>query len=206
MQEEAAPWAPAQQPVAEAGPVRFAGVALGAASTAIGEGARYRFADLSEIPADPKRFHDADYQPTLRRMVVAVMDVEAPVREDVLAQRIARAHGWLRTGGKIRERIQLHLKAFERTTEDVGDFLWKPGTRADTHPYRPPLDAESRRSVTEIPLAELAGLVREHPTLRDESDPALSLARLIGVERLAATSRARLDEAVRYGVEGGDEA
>ena len=129
-------------------------------------------------------------------MVDAVLEAEAPLREDILAQCIARAHGWLRTGSRIREQVLLHLKDVDRTEESSGDFIWKKGTVSEFIPYRAPEAMEFRRSISDIPLAELAYIVRSKGELLDESDPALSLARFLGVERLAATSRERLDEAI----------
>ncbi|SFJ67297.1 AAA domain-containing protein [Bosea sp. OK403] len=162
------------------------------------EALRYCLADLARFRAEPDQFHEFSYCATLRAMVDAVMDAEAPLREEVLAQRIARAHGWLRTGSKIRERIQLHLRDVERTSEASGEFLWKPGTVEPIVAYRAPIDAEARRGIADIPLAELASLVVNQPALLQADDCALALARLLGVERLAATSRARLDEALVY--------
>lgn len=178
-------------------------VGLGVSRAALGapqqeNGPRYRLTDLSRFRAEPDLFHEFGYRTTLRSMVDAVMEAEAPLREEVLAQRIARAHGWLRTGSKIRERIQLHLRDLERTRESSGEFLWKPGTIAPIHPYRTPVDVEARRSIADIPLAELASIIVTEPALLEENDPALALARLLGVERLAATSRARLDEAFQH--------
>lgn len=158
--------------------------------------ARYKIADLSIVRAEPDRFHDFDYKSTLRAMVEVVVDCEAPVREDILAQRIACAHGRLRTGSKIRERVMLHLRNVDRTSESSGDFIWKKGTVAELIDYRPPSDAESRRAVSEISLAELASAVVANEDILEEPDPALALARLLGVERLAVTARARLDEAL----------
>ncbi len=66
---------------------------------------------------------------------------------------------------------------------------------AEVHPYRAG-EGEARRSISDIPLSELAAIVIANRGLLDESDPALSMARVIGVERLAATSRARLEEAI----------
>ena len=159
-------------------------------------GEHYRIADLSEFAPRPERFFDFAYRDTLRAMVEAVVEAESPLRTDILCQRIARAHGWLRTGGKIRERIDLHLRGFERTRESSGEFLWKPGAVADIHPYRPAHDEQSRRGIRDIPLAELAAVVRGNPALLEEADPARELARLLGVERLAGPSRARLNEAI----------
>ncbi|MCV9940420.1 DUF3320 domain-containing protein [Boseaceae bacterium BT-24-1] len=160
-------------------------------------GARYRLADLSQFRADPDQFFEFGYRGTLRGMVDAVMEAEAPLRADVLAQRIARAHGWLRTGARIRERIDLHLRDLPRTEESSGPFLWRPGTIAPIYPYRAPVDVAARRAIPDIPLAELASIAVSEPALLEETDPALALARLLGVERLAVTSRARLDEALQ---------
>lgn len=160
------------------------------------ESGGYRVTDLSAFRADPERFHEFAYRPTLKGMVEAVIACESPLRVDVLAQRIARAHGWLRTGSKIRERIDLHLRDVDRTDESSGEFIWKRGTVSDVIHYRPPTDMDSRRSISDIALAELAALVMANREVLDEPDPPLELARLMGVERLAATSRARLTEAL----------
>lgn len=130
-------------------------------------------------------------------MITAILETEAPVREDVLVQRIARAHGWLRTGSRIRDQIALHLKDFDATNEEPGRFLWQKGTVADTVGYRHAASDGDRRPVSEIAMAELIGFVGENPDLLDEPDPALTIARLIGLDRLALMSRNRLEEAVR---------
>jgi hypothetical protein len=156
----------------------------------------YRIADLSAFKAEPELFYEFAYRETLKGMIEAVMDAESPLRADVLAQRIARAHGWLRTGGRIRERIDLHLRGYDTTNESSGVFIWKKGLVVDLLTYRPSGNEESRRAIADIPLAELAAVVVEDPALLDMPDPARDMARLLGVERLAATARARLDEAV----------
>ena len=180
-------------------PVRIAGAAAVEPALAVAAGqpdGRYRATDLTRFGADPTRFFDFAYRDTLQAMVDAVIETEGALRTDILYQRIARAHGWLRTGGKIRERIDLHLGGFERTQESSGEFLWKAGTVADVRPYRAPGNEEDRRSILEIPLAELTAVVQAHPALLDQADPARDLARLLGVERLAAGPRARLEEAI----------
>ena len=161
--------------------------------------ARYSITDLTGFIADPDQFYDFAYRDTLRAMVAAVIETESPLRTDILCQRVARAHGWLRTGGKIRERIDMHLRDYDRTQESSGEFIWKIGAVADFHPYRPPHGDEARRAIPDIPLAELSAVVRANPDLLEEPDPARELARMLGVERLAAGSRARLDEAIARG-------
>lgn len=156
----------------------------------------FRRADLSGFKIDPEEFFEFRYRSTLDEMVAAVIDAESPVRDDVLAQRIARAHGWLRTGGRIRERIELHLRKLESTSDSAGRFLWSPGSIRPIIPFRNPATDDDKRPVTDIAIAELAGFVTENWAVLDEPDPALVIARLLGLERLAASSRARIDEAI----------
>ena len=156
----------------------------------------YRMTDLSSFQADPEQFFEFGYRNILRTMVEAVVETESPLRADVLAQRIARAHGWLRTGGRIRERIDLHLRGLDITAESSGEFVWKAGTQREILAYRQPANAEARRSIADIPLAELTSIVLENSDVLEEPDPARAVAQLLGVERLAVASRTRLDEAL----------
>jgi hypothetical protein len=55
---------------------------------------------------------------------------------------------------------------------------------------------DARRSIAGIPLPELASVLLETAELLDEPDPARDLARLPGVERLAALYSARLDDGI----------
>ncbi|MCG6203147.1 DUF3320 domain-containing protein [Rhodopseudomonas sp. HC1] len=156
----------------------------------------FRVADLSEIKADADLFFEFSYRQTLQTMIEAVMATEAPVREDVLAQRVARAHGWLRTGPRIREQVSRHLKRYERTNETSGSFLWMPGSVASRVAFRKPHGPNHRRPLAEIPLAELTDFVLCNLDALDEDDPPLVYARLLEIDRLAAPSRDRLDEAI----------
>jgi hypothetical protein len=158
--------------------------------------ASFAMANLTAIKADPDCFFEFSYRPTLQAMVDAVMDAEAPLRDDVLAQRIARAHGWLRTGARIREQIALHMRTLDRTEETSGVFLWKSGTVTKRVPFRKPQNPEHRRSLAEISIAELVDFIASHLNALEEEDPPLVYARLMQVERLTAPSRERLQEAI----------
>jgi very-short-patch-repair endonuclease len=166
------------------------------AAAAISKGRHYRITDLSGFPADPGQFFEFGYRDTLRAMIEAVVETESPLRADILAQRIARAQGWLRTGGRIREEIDRHLHAFDRTTESSGEFIWRKGTVSDIVSYRPPDGEDARRAIGDIALAELASVVLANPDLLDSPDPERDLARRLGVDRLAGVSRMRLTEAI----------
>ncbi|MFG1331116.1 DUF3320 domain-containing protein [Xanthobacter autotrophicus] len=151
----------------------------------------YRIADLNGFAADPGLFFEESYTPRLAAMVEAVLAAEAPLREDILAQRIARAHGWLRTGTRIKAQIARHLTHVERISETSGDFIWLPGTMCGRLPFRY-TSGSQRRGIDEIPIAELAFLASAHPALLKERDPPLALARRIGIDRLGSAARMRL--------------
>lgn len=155
-----------------------------------------RFTYASAFPANPDRFYEIDFRGTLKAMIDAVIAQEAPLRSDVLAQRIARAHGWSRTGQRIRERIDIHLRDVDRTEESSGTFLWRKDTVSPLLDYRPQANEEARRGIGDMAIAELGSVVIANPDLLDQRDPASDLARLLGVERLAASSRTRLEEAI----------
>ncbi|MDB5379388.1 MAG: helicase [Rubritepida sp.] len=186
--------------VTEVAPGRFEmhrAAAIGMGPTGPGQAtAHYEPADLAAFEPYPERFFELGYRDTLRGMIVAIVEAESPLRTDVLAQRISRAHGWQRTGARIREQVGLFLHDFDRTMESSGEFLWRKGAAAEIIPFRPPVHEEARRPIGEIPLAELAAVALAQRALLDDPDPARELARHLGVERLATVSRSRLDEAL----------
>lgn len=158
----------------------------------------FSITDLSAFKADPDSFFMYSYRPTLQAIVDKIIAHEAPLREDVLMQRVARAHGWLRTGGRIREQIALHLRSLDRTEETAGVFLWISGTVASRVPFRRAISPDHRRPLSEICLAEIADFIMAHPDVLDEGDPPLVFARLMQIDRLAAASRQRIEEAIAY--------
>ncbi|MEE8661719.1 DNA helicase [Acetobacteraceae bacterium EV16G] len=184
-------------PVSAPEPERFARAVM-PATPDIETDRFYRITDFSDMIIDPDRFYDPDYSDHLRAMVNAVIATESPLRTDILYQRIARAHGWSRTGGRIRDQIDRHLRDFTRAHESSGEFIWQRGADTSFVAYRRPQGDETRRAVSEIPLAEIASVVRDNPEIFNEADPARDLARLLGVERLAAPARARLEEAIAH--------
>jgi hypothetical protein len=58
------------------------------------------------------------------------------------------------------------------------------------------VDDDNRRPVSEISIAEIRGFVLSRPGILEVDDPALAIAREMGIERLAGTARTRLEEAI----------
>ncbi|MGD0109614.1 MAG: DUF3320 domain-containing protein, partial [Rhodopila sp.] len=148
--------------------------------------------------ADGARFYDDVYRPVLRAMVLAELSGVGPLRLDRLAQRIARRHGFQRTGREIQERVAAAIPSTCRRTEDTaGTFVWPDG--AD-----PPSDARFRRPApglsvdpADIPLDVLADLARECVSSHSGQDAALVAMRdACGMGKLREASRDRFMDAL----------
>jgi len=128
-------------------------------------------------------------------MIAFVVNREGPVREDVLAKRIARAHGWARTGKRIRDRI--YLLAEERypsTTEEVGQFFWPEGSDTSQWPHFR-YSKNGARAVDEICIQELRALGGEVGRQSDSDEVRITtMAGLIGIKRLTEDVKGRLVE------------
>jgi very-short-patch-repair endonuclease len=149
------------------------------------------------ISAD--RFYEPSYDAVLQPMVEWVVQREGPVLDAVLARRIARAHGFQRTGSRIQERVeQIAQRLFKTTEEAGGTFYWPRGVDTQVEfSFRWPTDDDSARSVEEICLFELVSLARWVLGKGKSGEEALvTMAREMGLLKLRASSRGRLEAAL----------
>ena len=145
----------------------------------------------------PDAFFERSYDAPLSKMIVHVVETEGPVLDAVLARRIARAHGWQRTGSRIQERVLSLATSFVTTKEEVGAFYWASGRGPDVPvAFRRGPD-ESSRTVDEICMPELVALAREVLTTGRTGEAAIvAMARDLGLQRLRAASRGRFEAAI----------
>lgn len=162
------------------------------------EGATPAFAEADLLTAgytvNPDAFFDEAYDGILLDMIGHVIEVEGPVRDEVLARRIARAHSWSRTGSRIQDRVvRLAESSFAARKEDVGVFFWpKDSEGAAIIGFRRS-EIGNARSVDEISLAELTSLASKLRSDGHDEEAALTLmARELGLLKLRAASRERL--------------
>ena len=142
-------------------------------------------------------FFDRSYDERLRRMVEHVAQVEGPVLETVLARRIARAHGWQRTGARIQERVTaIAAKVLKATEEDVGTFFWH-SSRGPEEPVHFRSGGEEPRGVEEVCLAELVALARVVCEEGKSGDSAVAaMAHALGLRHVRAANRNLLEKAL----------
>jgi len=166
----------------------------------------YRVTDFADLQASlqPEHFHDAAYDDTLMACINRVLEQEAPVIDKLLVERIARAHGFKRSGRLIRERILDLAERCGRFVSDddseLGQFIWPIGADpAQWNSYRLPERDEEARSIEELPPEEIRAAANEVTG----DDPALDIARVFGVRRLSASGRERILRVLGRGGEGG---
>lgn len=156
--------------------------------------AEYRVANLAGVidRISPEQFYAPEYIPVLMDVIGQVLKQEGPILDSVLVQRVARAHGFQRSGRLIRDRV-LELAECNHYIQTVApdeQFIWHSYDDVATwSTYRVPASASDVRSVEEIAAEEL----RVAATQVNTGDMALEVARLLGVKRLAGPARERIE-------------
>lgn len=157
----------------------------------------YRLTDFADLKAliKPDEFYEASYQPVLGKLIECVVEQEGPIAESQLVNRVARAHGFQRSGSKIHDRVMRLASKQHHVVSDGGvePFVWLSekamfnGVRA-----RFPESDDGIRQIEDIARAELRSA---------GSDDPVEIARLFGIRRLSATAKARIESALHTGVE-----
>ena len=144
------------------------------------------------------QFFEPSYDAELTQMITGIVEREGPILDDVLARRVARLHGWHRTGTKITERVtRIASKACRKKSKDVGVFFW-PGNLETGQPV--PFRSGLERSVDEICMPELVSLALDVLAQGASTEDAVAaMAKAVGLQRLRSTSRRRLESAIRRG-------
>ena len=146
---------------------------------------------------NPDAFFDVTYDLHLREMVKQIAEVDGPIRDTVLARKIARIHGWQRTGARIQERVSaIAFSCLQHTEEDVGVFFWTNEAGLGT-PIVFNEDSDTERNVDEICMAELVSLAKSVVADGKVGDGAVvAMAKRLGMHHVRAASRGRFESAL----------
>jgi hypothetical protein len=158
-----------------------------------GDYARTSFAEMAGR-IDPIQFHEPGYTATLREMIGRVIAAEAPIRDDLLVERIARTHGFRRSGRVIRDRVMTLARGATHAEQNPqgATFLWPDATAASTWDRaRYPATTDDVRALEDVALPELTAALR---ACTGEDAPA-EAARAFGIRRLSTAGRDRLRHA-----------
>ena len=133
-------------------------------------------------------------------MIALVVATEAPIYEDVMVERIARAHGFQRSGNNIYQIIARVIgREFTRAKDDDRVVIWPIGMQTNTlSPYRESF--RGMRSHSDIPLAELASLAAPFARLRMNDEEVLRwMVEHFQLGRLREATRGRFEAALKLG-------
>jgi hypothetical protein len=152
--------------------------------------------EFSARLADAGRFYDDDYRGTLRSIACEIVDASGPMTFKHLCDRIARLHGFQRTGSEIKRIVRTAMQGARARSQDGGDdeVFWPEGLPvADWIAYRG-LEVNGQvRSWQEIPFPERLGLARE-TLLQHHPEPDLAMGRALGLSRLRTRTRWELND------------
>lgn len=152
---------------------------------------------LLGLRLDPARFYDREYETVLNSMVALTLKHEAPIYEDVLVARIARAHGFQRSGDRIQRAVSKIVgRKYRKTQDDGRTVVWaENSTESAMVSYR---KCQSEvRSHTDTPVAELASLALPYIRVRLADDDILyRMANHFQLGRLREPTRIRFQSAI----------
>jgi len=156
---------------------------------------------------DSEAFYSNSYNPTLRSMIDYVVQHEGPIQDDLLAKRVARAHGFERTGRAIKDRVKkLTAHQYKKSRDRGSTFIWPEGTDPETwDEFRAPESKDDYRRPEEIVSQELAVLARK-AIVSSPDDPAHYMSKQLGLARLTAPTRRYLESFIEDTMSKSDEA
>jgi hypothetical protein len=162
-------------------------------------GSTYQIADLACFGSlvNARRFYEIGYRSVLKQMAGYVIQKEGPIFSDLLITRIARAHGFTRSGGKIREAILAAIGSdFPTSKQGADTLLWPTGIQpTDKVDFRPA--SLEIRGLNDIPDVELIGLAKAISRDGQDSETTLlAMASAVGIGRITDGIRQRLTNAI----------
>ena len=160
-------------------------------------GEEYRVASLSVPDDDADQIYQTDYKHVLEQLVDHVLEIEGPIYEDMLIERIARAHKKERAGRIIQDVVTGAIAGRHPSISEDGRkvVFHRSMDVMELVAYRPARsDCRSHRDLPLIELASLAlPLVRK---AKPDTEILAHFARTFGLARLREPTRKRFEAAI----------
>lgn len=163
----------------------------------------YRVAHVGS-PSTFWPMHDPAAQPELRRLILEIVRVEAPVASEIALQRIREAWGAGRAGQRIRTAFLSAVESLRRKGDlgrDRRSFLW--GVTQNEPEVRIPVssDPASNRSVDHVPPEEIRlamrNIVKDAMSV-SKDDLQTAVARLFGWNRRGVDISRALEDSLHH--------
>lgn len=137
--------------------------------------------------ADPSRFYEPSYRAQIAAMAVMLMDAEGPITFKQIADRIARAHGFQRTGKEIKRTVWAACYRLRRhvATPDGHKVFWPKSLEPrEEYPFRGLEINGDRREWRDVPYPEKVSVVRDVMGSGGDENLVRSVADRIGIGRV----------------------
>lgn len=159
--------------------------------------------DDAPLRAFASEFYQDAYRLRLRPVCLELIDSFGPITFVDLAERIARQHGFLRTGSEIKKRVWAAVGRQRRTSKapDGAVTFWPAHMDPSAFvPYRGSVVAGVERPWHSVPYVERLGLAMDVVRSVPDAARVAEFARRIGVGRLRAKTRDELIELLESAV------
>ena len=150
----------------------------------------------------PEEFHAPSENMRLNELVSRIIINEGPIPIELLAERVARAYAFKRTGNKIVERVRkIAAKQFPSHKEKGQEFFWPSGKLINSYQSSrtSAADSEFIRKIEYICSQELCALAHfveatDHPV--DEEQQIRLMAERLGYRRITENIASQLRKAI----------
>jgi hypothetical protein len=147
---------------------------------------------------------------TLMQQIRQVIDIEAPITQNLLCRRVLAAWGVSRLGARIQSRFEQVFSAMQLNTtqdQDGNTCFWKeeqiPGAYAD---FRVPDSEAERRNAEDLPAPEVSNAVREILTTQismPEDDLVRETGKLFQYGRVGGNVETAMRRGIREAIQQG---
>ena len=168
----------------------------------------YAVAEL-EVAETWIELHETSARPQLQRLIRQVVEVEGPVTDRLVLDRVRRAWGLKRAGGRVQEAFDQAVRQLvaRALIERDDDALRMPGTSLVTVRV-PTAEEATRRGAEDVPRVELALAMVRAAHAAGGSVPidelTMQVAKLFGWTRRGGAIQERLDAALALAQTRGD--
>jgi very-short-patch-repair endonuclease len=113
----------------------------------------YRITPVPEGRFSPDDVHDDRHRAELKRVLLGIVEIEAPLSLTVLARRVAPYFAIQRTSSRLEERLRAVLG---RAVTIKNEIIWRVDQDPDAYAGVRLAPTEARREAQEVPLEEVA--------------------------------------------------
>ncbi len=139
-----------------------------------------------------EQFYNDTYDHQLYHIIQLILETEAPISEDMLVKKIARAHGFNRSGRKIKDRIlNIIDQRFHSSIDELGRiFIWMASVDMESfNKFRKSTKGRKLEEVCYLEMAALFSASNEMPSVK-------LIAKNLGIKRLTENLKKEMEDTI----------